>query len=213
MSSLNRRWWIVLVAFLALAGVRVWIQRPQATAVWAESLDGLLAGEPYREVPIEGNALAMLGVSRYRFIEVPTQGSIPVWLYAGYYSDQQDDAQIHAPEHCYPGTGYQVARSQSHSLANGAVRELVVERGAERRLVWYVYRTRVGSPITALGLKRDQVLSKILGRSRDAMIVRASTPVLRVETIELARARLSELWMAEGASILRWFDGRGGRGA
>lgn len=192
---------------LALAGLGRWLQRPVPTQPWAEALPSLELGAGH-EVPLQGDALAILGVDTYRYIELDRAG-IPVWLYAGYYAGQRTDAQIHSPEHCYPGSGWDVVESRPRDLADIGLRELLIDRGGRRRVVWFGYRTRWGWTAGSLGLKRDQILASLFARDRDALLVRLSTPILPGEAADDARERLRSVWGEATGPVRDWFERRG----
>jgi EpsI family protein len=208
--SRGRRVLLLAAGFVLVVAARFAFERPIPTPTWAEALDQVVAREEgVRVLPLGEDALAVLGVDRAQLVELPRAGWAPVWLYAGYYAGQRRDAQIHAPEYCYPGAGWDVERNRPLSWEGHRMRELVVERGTERRLVWYLYRTRLGEPDGAFGLRRDQILATLTGRPRDGLLLRVSTPLLEMEGEDPARDRLAEAWRREGRRILDWYEGRG----
>jgi len=130
-------------------------------------------------------------------------------LYAGYYAGQRTDAQIHSPEHCYPGSGWQVVERRQEGAPGVPVRELVIDRQGRRRVVWFTYRTRWGWTSGSLGLKRDQILASLLARDRDALLLRLSTPILPGESEADARDRLRATWESATSPVRTWFAQRG----
>lgn len=201
--------WGLAAGLVVLAALTQLVNRPVEGGAWAHELKNLpLIGETLREVPLEGDALSILGVDAYRFVEDRPEG-IPVWMYAGYYAGQRANAQIHSPEHCYPGSGYAVEESRVAQESDHDVRELVVKRGESTRLVWFAYRTRVGWTTNSFGLKRDQIVAAILARSRDALLLRVSTPVYPGEGLEAARTRVANAWSGSTAPVRAWYVSEG----
>ena len=208
--SRNARAVTLIAGLLILWVLAQWLGREIVEPEWAASFpDDLWAGEAVSELSLSENEARVLGVDHYRFFE--WYGAGPrVWIYLGYYAGQRSDSQVHAPEHCYPGTGWEIVRQTKREEGVSARRELRIEYMGNSRLVWYGYRTRLGAPISAWGLKRDQVLATLLGRSRDALLVRLSTPVLEVDGEEGARERLDAAWKLHAARVAQWFDEEGG---
>jgi len=203
------RAWCLLFSFAVLWLLALWLGREIPQPEWANSFpDELWSGDAVNELSLGESEERVLGVDHYRFFE--WHGAGPrVWMYVGYYAGQRSDAQVHAPEHCYPGTGWEIVRQETRSVGAGALRELRIERSGNARLVWYGYRTRLGGPTTPFGLKRDQVMATLLGRSRDAILLRVSTPVLEADGEEGARRRLDASWQLHGVRVLRWYDEEG----
>ncbi|HKI84846.1 MAG TPA: EpsI family protein [Candidatus Krumholzibacteria bacterium] len=203
---------ILGVGFLGVAFLSHRLQTPVAEADWSKDFaDSILQGAQVTVLPVSLQAREALGVDRYRFVEVKSEDWAPVWIYAGYYAGQRTNAQVHAPEHCYPGAGWEIVDSEVVHEDDSVMRQLLIEKQGEKRLVWYAYRTRRGQVTSALGLKLDQMLSSLRGSSRDALLLRLSTPVLDVEGESVAQKRLARSWDSYGEEVLRYFDERGGQ--
>ena len=197
---------VLLLVLGGLAALESRVDREVEAPLEARELEALpLRMEARRDVEISEDALSVLGVDAHRFVELDLMGAAPLWLYAGYYGAQRRNAQIHAPEHCYPGTGFEVEISRRHRVGEGFVRELHVHRQGQRRLVWYRYRTRSGDSFGPYGLKWDMMLAALRGRPRDAMLVRLSTPWLSIEDVEGPRARLALAWGESVEDLQQWF--------
>jgi EpsI family protein len=198
--------------FLGVALLSHRLQTPVAEAEWSKDFAAsVLQGPGVTPLPVSLQAREALGVDRYRFVEVQSADWAPVWIYAGYYAGQRTNAQVHAPEHCYPGAGWGIASSELVHSGDSVMRQLSIEKQGERRLVWYAYRTRRGQVTSALGLKLDQMISSLKGTSRDALLLRLSTPVLDVEGESVAQNRLALTWESYGKEVLRYYDERGGQ--
>jgi EpsI family protein len=200
------------LGFLGVAGLSHRLQTPVAEAEWSKDFaTSVLQEKGVTQLPVSLQAREALGVDRYRFVEVENEDWAPVWIYAGYYAGQRTNAQVHAPEHCYPGAGWGIVASRVVQRNQESLHELSIEKRGEKRLVWYAYRTRRGQATSALGLKLDQMFSALRGAPRDALLLRLSTPVLDVEGETAAQRRLAESWDTYGSEVIRWYEGRGDR--
>ena len=151
--SRNARALTLGTGLLVLWLLAQWLGREIVEPEWAASFpDDLWTGESVNELTLSENEARVLGVDHYRFFE--WHGAGPrVWMYVGYYAGQRSNSQVHAPEHCYPGTGWEIVRQTTREQETAALRELRIQHQGNSRLVWYGYRTRLGAPISAFGLK------------------------------------------------------------
>lgn len=169
--------------------------------------------DPLAEIVIEGATelelppatSQALGVDSFRFFETVIDFDQPVWVYAGHYRGLSGDAQIHAPEHCYPGSGFEVVQRE---VTDDHV-ELIVANATDRRLVWYVYRTGRASRTEAWELKLDMLVSRILRQKNGGLLVRMSTPLRISEDIENGRGRVRNAWNEYAGMILEPFVSEG----
>ncbi len=205
------RLWLVLAGLVVLAALAQFIRSPVVAPSWSEDFEeSVLQGDGFRDVEISDATMSMLGMDRYRFVELREDGWAPVWIYAGYWAGQRSNAQVHPPEHCYPGSGWKIVRSESRVLHASRLRELTIAHNGRRRLVWYAYQTRLGRRLTPFGLKLDQMRAVLTGRPRDAVLLRMSTPILEVDGLDGARARLQRTWERHALAVLDWFEQEGG---
>lgn len=117
----------------------------------------------------------------------------PVWLYVGYYGTARGGRPEHSPRGCYTGAGWNIEESRKLEAAPGSdlrVNEYRVERGGERRLVHFWFRSHRRTGLLG-GL--DQNLDRLVGRlfhgRADGALVRVSTP-LPGGDLASARSRL-----------------------
>jgi len=207
-----RRFAVVMAGLVLLVGLAHRMRSPVVAPGWSRAFDReVLQGDDFLPVEISPAAMSMLGMDRYRFVEWRKDRWAPVWIYAGYWAGQRSNAQVHPPEHCYPGSGWKIRSSRTRGEGNDKVRELVISRRGQSRLVWYAYQTRLGRRLSPFGLKGDQMLAVLGGRPRDAILLRLSTPILEVDGVDGARSRLLAAWERHAASALSWFRSEGGR--
>jgi exosortase D (VPLPA-CTERM-specific) len=154
-----------------------------------------LLGLGATDVPIEPRVLEQVGADDLVF-RVYEDGKTPeVGLYIGYYRSQRQGAQIHSPQHCYPGAGWEVQESEPilvRRLDGGfdELRRLVVERDGRRDVVVYWYDTRTGRLSDDIGLKLNLMRTALLRLPQDAAFVRWSTPIAEHESLDAATRRL-----------------------
>jgi EpsI family protein len=113
---------------------------PRGLAAWPQSVD----------VPIAGEALAILGADDYLSRTfVGAAAAPPVNLYVGYYGSQRQGDAIHSPQNCLPGAGWQPVEGGRVALDLGGrtvtVNRYVIQKGLDRQvaLYWYQGRGRV----------------------------------------------------------------------
>lgn len=193
-----RRWQnAALVALLLLGGAASWLfQLGGGLHVDPSPLARLphrvLAWEGV-DVPMRGSVEEMLQADQHvqRRYDDPAGGL--VWMYVGYYGTERGGRSEHTPWVCYPAAGWSVVEAQSQRLPSGtgsSIQEMVVERGAEQRLVHFWYRTsRSAHVVGPVSHAWDRLLGRLtLGRA-DGAFVRLSSP-LDGESIETVRGRL-----------------------
>jgi EpsI family protein len=197
-----------LVVLLLVAGGFSWsLQLSEPVDVDTTPLAALphevLAWEG-RDIPMEGTVEQMLRADRHVQRSYYDEAGGLVWLYVGYYGTARGGRSEHTPWVCYPTAGWDVVGDESRRLAVGtgsAIQEIVVERGNQRRLVHFWYRTsRSAHVVGELSHAWDRFMGRLtLGRA-DGAFVRLSTP-LRGESPESGRARLLAFGRALDAQL------------
>ena len=122
-------------------------------------------------------------------------------LYIGYHERQTRDRQsgkasaIHPPEHCLPGSGWDVIDSKIVRIdvgPGGEAKRFVIAKGNERSLVYFWYHSR-GRMIAR---NYQKIMWVFLDRARygrsDGSLVRFTIPV-RHGNIEVAEANFQQL--------------------
>lgn len=138
----------------------------------------------------------------------------PVELFMSWYDRQGEGAQIHSPEVCLPGAGWEVFRIEPVTVplpgtATGSVHlnRVVIQKGLERQLVYYWFQARGGQYTGDFAARfanmRDSVT---LGRT-DGGLVRLITPI-GTDGVAAADARLRAFLAASVDEIPRFIPGR-----
>ncbi len=119
-----------------------------------------------------------------------------VYVYIGYYGTERGGAPEHTPEVCYPAQGWTVVRQERIRLGGPRglfAQEFVVEKGGERRLVHFWYRTRSATGITSTAaLQLRNFWGRLTSNRGDGALVRLSTPIQQGD-LEAARRMLSTM--------------------
>lgn len=127
-----------------------------------------------------------------------------VYVYVGYYGTERGGVPEHTPDICYPAQGWQILSGRNIRIGGReglSAREFVVEKGGERRLVHFWYRTRTASGITStFGLQLRQFWGRVTSNRGDGALVRLSTPVYDGD-LTSARAKLMPLGRAVDHAI------------
>lgn len=161
---------------------------------------------------MDPKSLAFLGASDYvicTYVNEETRSAVD--LYVGYHASQVrkeggggDANAIHPPEHCLPGSGWDIIDSRlvpiafsglpgGHGLreAGPQAKRFVIAHGDARQLVYFWYQGQ-GRVITA---NEDVILFRFWDRARrgrtDGALVRFTTSIERGD-VEAAEARFEE---------------------
>ncbi len=126
-----------------------------------------------------------------------------VHLYVGYHERQGRDrktgkaSSIHPPEHCLPGSGWDVIESSIVPIDAGLIGEakrFVVAKGNQRSLVYFWYHSRG----RIIARSHEKILYMFLDRARlgrsDGSLVRFTIPIYNgdIEQAERAFDRFSQ---------------------
>lgn len=134
--------------------------------------------------PLPDDILAVLGVDDYLTRRYVAPGTQPVSLYIGYYGSQRRGSTIHSPQHCLPGTGWvpvRVGRLEVDASGPVVVNRYLVQKDAERQLVFYWYQGR-GRIVASDYLNKFYLVYDAIRHQRsDGALVRVSTPVVAGE--------------------------------
>jgi EpsI family protein len=190
--------WIAVVLFagsatygMVLRSHTVEPQRQSNLQAFPLELPGL-QGE---ELGLSSRILEQVGVDDYLFRVYNAEDSPNINLYVGYYRSQRQGSQIHSPQHCYPGSGWDIEQSEPLRVRNfegnvEELRRLVVRHNDRQDVVVYWYDTRTGRLSNDFKLKFNLMRTALLHLPQDAAFVRWSTPVAEGEDVEGATLRL-----------------------
>jgi EpsI family protein len=140
---------VVVVAMLAcasLTGARASVEAPIERASLSTLPHAIDRWQGREATPLAGDVVAQLGVDDYINRTYTANGTVPIGLYAGYYTSQRQGDTIHSPQNCLPGAGWQPVESATISLDVGGrrvpVNQYVIQKGVDRQVVLYWYQGR-----------------------------------------------------------------------
>ena len=100
-----------------------------------------------------------------------------VWLFIGYFAEQQVNSQIHSPRNCVPGGGWKVVTTENTAiqLTNGEPQPATLMRTRRNELsqdLYYWFATQGGTVSGEYALKWDLVKNSLARRPTNAAFVR-----------------------------------------
>jgi EpsI family protein len=199
--SRSERWLHAgLVVGMIATGALAWsLQWRSALEVDASSL-ALIPGRigPYRaeDIPLDDAVESILRADFNLQRAYFGPDGVPVWLYVGYYGTARGGRPEHTPRGCYTGAGWGIEEARIVDLGGeSALRanEYVVERGGQRRLVVFWYRSfRSTGMVGGIDASLDRIVGRLVEGRADGALVRVSTPIEDGD-LPTARARLAQL--------------------
>lgn len=135
---------------------------------------------------MDDETLQQLGVTDYLLCDFErTEGEGLVNVYTGYHATQTRDVSggenvIHTPEHCLPGSGWDIIRSDIVPVdvgLGGEAKRVVIAKGNARNLVYFWYQSR-GRMIAR---NHEKVLYLFVDRAldgrTDGSLIRFTVPI------------------------------------
>jgi len=146
-----------------------------------------------RDVALDDDVIAQLGVDDYINRRYVAADAPPVALYVGYYASQRQGDTIHSPQNCLPGAGWRPLTADRTTLDVGGraipVNRFIIQKGIDRQAVFYWYQGRSRVLASELANKAWLMLDAARLRRTDGGLVRVITPV--ASTPDAAFAALS----------------------
>ena len=141
---------------------------------------------------MDPESLDVLGATDYVICNyVSHEARTAINLYIGYhasqvrkYSDEGDRVNvIHPPEHCLPGSGWDVIDASTVPIESGVLsglaKRFVIAKGDSRQLVYFWYQSRG----RIIARNHEVILFKFWDRATkgrsDGALVRLTTPIVR----------------------------------
>lgn len=188
---------LLLVILLSAGGTAWWLNLQQGNETDPTSLDTLpynLNGWASVDIEIDQSVSDMLRADHHVQRAYQHRQGYLVYVYVGYYGTERGGAPDHTPEICYPSQGWRVRADEEFQIGrNGEgllVREFIIAKGDESRLVHFWYRTETDSGFTStISLKARQFWGRLTANRGDGALVRVSTPIME-GGLSSARGRL-----------------------
>jgi EpsI family protein len=158
-----------------------------------------LNGWKGKDQQFNDEVLEKLKVSEYMLRDY-VWGQQRVELYVGYYKAQKEGAQIHSPNHCLPGGGWQNIAERTRRMVIDGVGpvdfvEAVYRKGDEKEVLIYLYKMKNAYITGDYSLKWCMIRNCLMYGRNDAAFVRLSAPVSGSveETIKTMEAYMRDL--------------------
>lgn len=145
--------------------------------------------------PLDDRMVEAVGVSDYLNRIYFTNTAPAVQVYVGYYASQATGDTIHSPKNCLPGAGWDPVASTYATIPvyrnrRIVVNEYVIQKDADKQLVFYWYQGR-GRIIANEYVGKFWMIVDAISRNRtDGALVRVNTAM--DDGKEKAYARLLE---------------------
>jgi EpsI family protein len=146
---------------------------PIALGVWHEQ----------RSASLEGEVLNILKVNDYLMRQYADRQHRYIWLYVGYWATQRKGAQIHSPQNCLPGAGWEPVEASRLTIDLPApyqpivVNRYLIQKDRDLQVVLYWYQARGQAVASELRARIEMVRSAIVSNRTDGALVRISTPI------------------------------------
>lgn len=171
---------LLLIGLIVLAGIVRW-QTATADVAPVASLEMLPlelgTWQGRRAAGYEPSVEAALGVDDYLNRAYSTAAGLQANVYVGYYRSQDQGGSIHSPLNCMPGAGWQTEHVERVPFAGGAVRHVVIAKGAQRLFVVYWYQTPTRIEGDEYRGRFYAVLDTLRHGRNDAALVRVTVPI------------------------------------
>ncbi len=133
------------------------------------------------DAPMEARIIEAIGVDAYLNRVYVNPAGRQVEIYVGFYSSQRTDKWVHSPKDCIPGTGWEPVRAGTVGIdvpGQGVVviNRYLIEKGLDRRLVFYWYQGRGRVMASEYAAKFWLVADAIRRNRTDESLVRLITP-------------------------------------
>ncbi|MBE1237807.1 VPLPA-CTERM-specific exosortase XrtD [Phaeovibrio sulfidiphilus] len=192
---------VTVVATLLAGAVWVWqssgysdIRPPHPPLSSFPTTVGEWNGTPQKLTP---EVLKVLNLHDYWSARYMRPGTVaPVDFYIAYYESQRVGGSAHSPANCLPGTGWRILEKSIHPVPVGSggqtlpVTRLLVQEGQVKLLLYYWFEGRGRILNEQYSVKWYLFVDSITRNRTDGAVVRAYTPVLPGESVEVATERL-----------------------
>lgn len=188
---------VVLLLLLGSGALINWFQNRTEVLVTRKPLADLPlrignAVRPYEDSRFSPATEVVLGASDYimrDYILPPRRFN----LYVGYYSSQRAGATYHSPQHCLPGSGWEMTEGQTIQMTSPEGRQIsanqyILRQGGRRYMMLYWYQGRGRANASEYWDKLYTIADSISRGRSDGAMVRVMTPIYEIETGQDASA-------------------------
>jgi EpsI family protein len=135
------------------------------------------------EASLDPEVINLLGVSDYVLQRYVSPDGRNLWLYIAYWATQRKGAQIHSPQNCLPGAGWEPVEASRLVIPLPApaspitVNRYLVQKERARQVVLYWYHSQGKDMAGEVEAKISMVRNAIVNNRTDGALIRISTPV------------------------------------
>ena len=133
---------------------------------------------------LEPEIVNLLKVNDYVMQRYVDGGGRTLWLYIAYWATQRKGgAQIHSPQNCLPGSGWEPVEASKLVVPLGAaappitVNRYLIQKEGNRQVVLYWYHSQGKDVAGEVQAKIAMVWNAFLNNRTDGALIRISTPV------------------------------------
>jgi len=155
------------------------VQRKPALRDYFQDVAGHTAT---RQIPLNDEAVAMLKLDDYAFIDYQGEAPQKVTLYIGYYYTANKAYASHSPLICYPSQGWLIDNKPARrTLAVGEhainYETIITSNGDHKELVFYWYQAHARTSNEIYRNKIDMAYNRLMGKNDQYAFVRVSVPI------------------------------------
>jgi len=150
-----------------------------------------LANWSGKPINMDQQTIDFLGLSDYILMDFNSPDNLSsVNFYVAYYQTQKHGAVPHSPKLCIPGGGWLITDIGESKVSGVELIRVVISRGEIKQLVYYWYRQRGKNIANEYELKWNTFMGAFQSRRTDGALVRLTTVINPMETMDLADKRL-----------------------
>ncbi len=144
--------------------------------------------------------IQLLRLSDYLNASFAKDDGQAVHLFVAYYNSQRNKNDLHSPEMCLPGSGWQARSTKTHRMkltpdGRGVdVVRTVVEKGSTRQIVYYWFEQAGHSDASRLGIKGRTIVNSLSTGRTDSALLRLGTVLSPQETEAEADNRIQSFF-------------------
>jgi len=132
---------------------------------------------------LEPEIINLLKVNDYLVQRYVDRDGRQLWLYIGYWATQRKGAQVHSPQNCLPGAGWEPIEASRITIELPApyppitVNHYLVQKDRNQQVVLYWYQSQGKTVAGELTAKIEMMRSAIVRNRTDGALVRMSAPL------------------------------------
>jgi len=131
---------------------------------------------------LDPEVINLLKVNDYVLQRYVDDGGRSVWLYVAYWATQRKGAQVHSPQNCLPGSGWEPVEASRLVIPLTAsppitVNRYLVQKDRSRQVVLYWYHSQGTDVAGEIQAKISMVKNAFVNNRTDGALIRISAPI------------------------------------